>query len=63
MKIGDTIETKNFGPGKIVKIEDYNRLNGGTKRYCLELVNNPFIFSPVCFWLDELKGKGEDNDK
>ena len=53
MKIGQEIETPN-GKGTIVDVEYYHRLNGGINRYGVELESNPFSYSPVYYFQDEL---------
>lgn len=54
MKIGNKIITPH-GPGIIKKIEEYSRLwKGLNKRYCVELEDNPFDYSPVCYFEKEL---------
>lgn len=53
MKIGDRISTPH-GMGEIVLVERYSRIHGGMKRYGVVLDVNPFSYSPVCYFHDEL---------
>lgn len=55
MKIGDKIATPH-GEGTIVDIEKYSRLKVG-KRYGVILQNNPFSYSPVYFFSNEVKSR------
>lgn len=62
MKKGDIIITPH-GPGEIQFIEEYSRIKD--KRYCLKLENNPFSFSPVCYFSEDVKTltRNQENDK
>lgn len=53
MNMGASITTPH-GPGMVVDVTHYNRLHGGMKRYGVELLNNPFSYSPVYYFEDEV---------
>jgi hypothetical protein len=45
IKIGDDVQTQH-GKGVVVDFEELP----GTVRYAVELIDNPFPFSPVFYW-------------
>jgi hypothetical protein len=50
-KVNDRVVTTQ-GPGTVVSIDNNE---GKSKRYGVELDDNPYYFSPVYYWPDELK--------
>lgn len=55
MNTGDSTNTPD-GAGTIADIEYYNRLHGGMNRYGVEPAVNPYSYSPVYFYADEVNG-------
>ena len=53
MKVGDIVNTPD-GKGEIKYFEDYSRIND--RRVCVELVNNSYSFSIVCYFEKEING-------
>lgn len=54
MNMGANVTTPH-GPGTVVNVTHYNRLHGGMNRYGVELFNNPFSYSPVYYFEDEVR--------
>ena len=54
MKIGDRVDTEH-GPGEIVDVEHYSRINGGINRYGVKLDSSPFFYPVAYYWPAEIR--------
>lgn len=52
-RMGQRVHTEH-GAGRVVAIESYNRISGGTFRFGVALDVNPFFYPVAYFWPDEL---------